>query len=573
MDPLGAKINHHSTYNNLNANEEYFSDKNDWVYQVDLKAKSGAAIYLTAKYNGSDRPLYASSGSPKAILTSSSSTNSYPITATYDFKTNNMLIAWHPGDDPQIADNLSGLPSVMVMRDHQGDAEQITFKGGSIAGTRVYGVMKFNKYTITNQSRSTHETLTPGLTEFERSLYWISFPFDVRLKDAFGFGEYGRHWIIEYYDGAGRAKNGWWVDSDANWKFVMNDSLEHGGHDKQGYILKANVGYVLGLDLFELYPTASVWNNSVEDVYLYFPSMTENVVINNSLPTSVVVPEHECTIERDDRNVKDCNWNVIGVPIFANDGTGLTIDNSVKFYYAWDSSTNELSAEPATATGIMKAMHSYMVQFAGTINWSTHTMTPVSVAARRADNAPIDNYMFRLDLKQGSSIADKAYIELSNDATTAFDINKDLTKMLKNGSANIYTLVAGKESNIQVSGNCLPLNTEQTTVVPVGVKIVADGDYTFSMPEGTNGIGVVLVDNVANTRTNLALTDYTITLEQGQVDDRFSLEISQILQTTTDVTSIGEGLEISGARKVMVDGMLYIIKDGKVFDARGARVQ
>ena len=108
----------------------------------------------------------------------------------------------------------------------------------------------------------------------------------------------------------------------------------------------------------------------------------------------------------------------------------------------------------------------------------------------------------------------------------------------------------------------------------VGVKIAADGEYTFSMPEGTNGVGVVLIDNIAGTRTNLALTNYTVNLTAGTYDERFILEISPIAQTPTDIESVaGEGSEISGARKMVVDGILYIVKDGKVFDARGNRIQ
>ena len=30
---------------------------------------------------------------------------------------------------------------------------------------------------------------------------------------------------------------------------------------------------------------------------------------------------------------------------------------------------------------------------------------------------------------------------------------------------------------------------------------------------------------------------------------------------------------MNGVRKVMVDGILYIVKDGQVFDARGNRIQ
>ena len=118
----------------------------------------------------------------------------------------------------------------------------------------------------------------------------------------------------------------------------------------------------------------------------------------------------------------------------------------------------------------------------------------------------------------------------------------------------------------------LPL-TEQTTVVPVGVKITADGDYTFAIPDGTEGIGITLIDNETGIRTSLTALEYTINLSAGDYADRFILEISPISQISTDVESISdEGLEIRGARKIMIDGLLYIVKDGKLFDAQGRRL-
>ena len=91
------------------------------------------------------------------------------------------------------------------------------------------------------------------------------------------------------------------------------------------------------------------------------------------------------------------------------------------------------------------------------------------------------------------------------------------------------------------------------------------------MPDGTHGVSVILIDNIAGTRTNLGLLDYTAYLEAGQTDGRFSLEIAPIQQMPTDIEAVSD--QHSAVRKVMIDGILYIVKDGKVFDARGAVVK
>jgi hypothetical protein len=172
---------------------------------------------------------------------------------------------------------------------------------------------------------------------------------------------------------------------------------------------------------------------------------------------------------------------------------------------------------------------------------------------------------------QNGEAVDQTFVKLSDNeaVTTGFEFNYDLSKEFNSGKANIYTLI-GTE---QAAGNVLPL-TDQTTVVPVGVKIAADGDYTFSMPDGTEGIGITLVDTETGIRTILSALDYTINLAAGTYDNRFFLEISPIMQTPTDVEEVtGDGLQVTGARKVIIDQKMYIIKDGKIYDAQGRQVK
>ena len=161
---------------------------------------------------------------------------------------------------------------------------------------------------------------------------------------------------------------------------------------------------------------------------------------------------------------------------------------------------------------------------------------------------------------------------MSNDenASANFVFGEDLTKEKNTKKANIYTLVEGY---IPVAGNTLPMSN-QTTIVPVGVSIKSTGDYTFSIPEGTDGVGVTLVDNETGVRTSLSALDYTVSLGAGTHDQRFTLEISPIQNTPTGIDEVpSDQVPSTKVRKVMIDGVLYIVRDGKIFDARGARVE
>jgi hypothetical protein len=424
--------------------------------------------------------------------------------------------------------------------------------------------------------------LSPLLSRYERDLFYVSFPFRVSMNEVFGFGTYGKHWIIEEYDGATRAAKGYWAESAPNWKFIW---------DRKGKFFEPNQGYIIALELDEMGEESDVWANGVQNVELYFPSYGTMGDITNAT-VNCTIPEHPCTINRSaeiggsgeplgpeyDRRVKDSHWNVISVPTYVNTND-LTFANTdwittadetnvgPNFLYEWNSADN--SVTPRSGKGYTyKAMHAYLVQYCGVITWTT-SVTPA--AAPRRNPKYRGNYEFRLEILQNDEAVDQTFVKLSDNeaVTTEFEFNYDLSKEFNKNRSNIYTLIGTEPA----AGNVLPL-TDQTTVVPVGVIAKTDGDYTFSIPDGTEGIGVTLIDNETGIRTSLSAVDYTINLSAGTYDDRFLLEISPIKHVATGIETVNEeGLATNGARKIMIDGLLYIVKDGKVFDAQGRQVK
>lgn len=567
-----------------------FNDNGNWVYQADVYARPGAPIKLTGYFNGATQYFKGTSGTSyttdaQHLLAGNGDPQHMRI--TYDFKTNRMMTAWMPSGSE--ITQLSLNADVMLIRQHQEEGASITIKKDGVKPEdnalsnvqTVYGVIQLNKSTLNDVT----------LSQYERDLFWISFPFDVHLSDVFGFGNYYEHWGIQYYDGKGRAKNGYWVDSKSNWKFFtpgMRDTT----------VLKANEGYVLAVDLDLLGNESSVWDNGVTSIYLYFPSTTTLGTIKNATSTTVDIDTtgYTCTIDRRvnkevantnlDRRVVDSHWHLIGAPSFAGAerSAGTSFDahdvpnidpanwatTDVPFVYDWDPTTNTLSPIK-TGTATFKAMHSYLTQYGKkTITWENVVVAvPASVAARQAKQQDFD---LTLHILRGANSNDQTFIRLTEneEVTDDFEFGYDLSKETNRSIANVWTVTT---DGTPAAGNSMPFGTE-TKVVPVGVKTPAADSYTFSMPEGTNGVSVVLVDNIMNTRTNLGLTDYTVYLEAGQFDGRFSLEIPVITQTPTNVETVtGDGLLVTGARKVMIDGVLYIVKDGEVFDARGNRVK
>ena len=570
-------------------NSIQFNDNENWIYETNVQVKTGAYVklygffhgtnfYFKGKNNSTFDGTKDGEGIPNAIqLITGNSDDLVSVRVIYDFKTDRLIAAMIP--EGVIDDQRAINADVMFIREHQGEIKQLTFSGsGNLSAIKTaYGVMRFNKWTLNNKSTATgHAPLASPASPYERSLFFVSFPFRVKLNEVFGFGTYGVHWIIQYYDGKARAENGMWAETGTYWKFVW---------DRKDFILEPNVGYLLTLDLDLLgEDNLDVWGVvENERAELFFPSYGTMPNITGA-DVTVELPDHTCSINRTvdandnptglpggndvrttyDRRIVDSHWNVMGVPTYANT-SAVAFDNDSwiseletsgepKFLYTWNAADNTLTATSSSGY-TFKAMHAYMVQYHGDVTWSAHSGSayPAPIVARRTYREKPRNLDFCLEIQQNAKMIDRTYIDLNEDEETSagFKFGEDMTKDFSGeDKTRIYSIIEG---DVVAAGN--------------------DGEYTFAMPEGTNGVGITLIDTEANVRTSLSALDYTVTLSAGEYTNRFFLEISPVQNTPTDIENGGLMNGENGVRKVMIDGILYIVRDGKMYDARGARVE
>ena len=550
----------------LKANEEIFTDISNWVYYADVQLVPNAGLKLTAKYM--DKVQYFIGQADiysNTILQGTDCTQKYLIRLLYDFKINELVSAYVPGGNNDIEAIQTNL---MLIRKGNNDASQLNFNTNNMKeeGQTAYGVIEFP-----------YELLNDGSKDiYQRSLYWISFPFDVNLQDAFGVGQYGVHWLIQEYDGARRAEEGLWAESDSFWKL----------HWDQNITLKAGFGYVIELDISKICTDfEATFNEAGDCIAIYFPSAQpisgDIVKYPENNDVSITIPAHQCTIPIRDtpygnRQIRDSHWNVIGVPSYVNAGADFSHsvytrpeERKLKFYYKWITYDNYVVADANndnTYNDNFQSMFAYMVQYEGNLTWKSvvNEKTPQGLAARQNSDTQKEHNL-RLELQQNGAELDRTFITLQeDDVTAAFDFNYDLCKV-NNGGANIYSLIATDTYPIQVAGNVLPV---ENNVIPVGVIIRTAGEYTFAMPEGTDGIVVELIDYQANTTTNLLFNDYTVSLPKGTFDNRFALSVKPD-KTATSLENIFNKATGDEVKKYIIDGVLYMQKDGVLYDAQG----
>ena len=549
----------------LKANEEIFRDNSNWIYYADVQMKPMAPVKVTAKYDGHTQYFIGKQDQTVSLLEGTGE-EKYLIRMLYDFKTNQLISAYVPGASPDVHAISTNL---MIIRQNNENATQLIFNNETPSDMikiptdrRAYGVIEFTKERLIDDTK---------LNEYARSLYWISFPFDVDVSKAICFGEYGKHWIIQEYNGERRAKEGLWLDSETFWDYKWDQNIT----------LEAGKGYVLALDVDQIASDGLFVLSGGRPIGIYFPS-TEYIstAITEQTQVSTTVPAHECTINRGtptgDRRIADSHWNVIGVPSYRNT-TGTyqfanieTKPEEVQYYYRWLGDFNKYQAEETTGTQNFQSTYAYMVQFAGQINWTNIfnvNGAPQALAARQSTDSE-QEHRLRLELHQNGNKADHTFVRLQDEdgVTNRFDFNHDLCKVI-NAGANIYSVITAEESPVEVAANVMPI---AETIIPVGIKITVAGEYTFRMPEGTDGIVVELIDYENNTRTNMLLDSYTVNLEKGTFDNRFALHVKPN-KTTTSLEDINTNS--NGVKKYLIDGILYMQKDGVLYDAQGKLVR
>ena len=430
--------------------------------------------------------------------------------------------------------------------------------------------------------------------------YPLAVPFETSVSsidyaDSYlaGFSTYGTHYGIKDYNGARRAVQG--PDQANNWSLVADDATLQPG---KGYIMTAVA--VKGEAIIRIPLTYNdAWTADGEKGTASYgepeAEHTKNVV---------AVTAHKGTAAT--ANKSNAGWNMLGVPFMScystneeamTDGTTtefingrLILTGDPSSPLAFDDTDENIYVNVPThdfseylQTEIDEATllpgWCFMVQIgtSGDLTFLTSAQaesssTPIYAPRRERAEMPVEKTGIILS---GGEASDKTTILVSDKYSAAdYEINADLEKLFGNG----YTLATYSLSGeTRLAYNAMS-TSDATAVIPIGYRAPAEGEYTFSINPRYAESGafsrVDLIDYETSTVTNLLYGPYTFESDRTQDDARFALNVVMAPQTPTDIESISdEGLEMSGAHKMIIDEKLYIILDGKMYDATGKVVK
>lgn len=563
-----------------------FIDLSDWVYEITATAvvtnkAAGVGVVVNANFNGQTQYLLGYQIDPETgeetvepkplfVLGTGTDLGEYTIRIIYDFKRNRLIAAWEP-DEKTYDESLNINADVMFISTEGSDVKQVVMgedvQGHSVELTslqKVMYVLELNRDDVTKSGT-----------------FWFALPFNCLVSDIMGVEGFGTKWRIMRYDGERRAQIGWFKETSTFWTAVgLNETL----HEGEGYLIQVQRNKL---------PWKEIAGKST--TRFYFPSAEDGFTMNSSgIDKTITYANHECTIiTPDDRRAQDSNWKLIG-PLSYNNVTVKTttpgsdgehsIDkhSPLQFLYTYDPTqeagkryiVQDVVGEKFT----LHSFHSYMVQFAGDITWSQYTQTetaPGVLAAMPRRSAMADNSFTQTTigmelLDANWNMMDKTFVRLDEKATSGFDQNLDLTKIMDSSKPQVYTIADG----IEYAGNSVALTVD---TVPVVVNVPNPGEFVITMPRANDDIEPMLYDAQLGITTPLNIQDYSVTLPAGKSEGRFFLVIGRksptITTTIENVNAADLNLPQSGTEKLMINGMLYILRDGCLYDAVGRKVK
>lgn len=389
-----------------------------------------------------------------------------------------------------------------------------------------------------------NDSIYLDLTIDKSNYYPFAVPFDVKVSDIrYADAElakaatYGTHYVVKTYDGALRATG----TSADNWVALAT-----------GETLTAGTGYII---------TAVPRSGDTRTVIRVPMAYT-----NGSTPrNTVAVTAYNNSGAAKENNI---GWNFIANPYMASfHAAQLTGIDNLLYAQVPEFDFSDYKAVLLKET-TLRPEWGFFVQVpeSGTLNFA---------AEGQKRNAPMlgnenaTSYI-TIYLNSENNLFDRLGLVINDRYTADYEIGADLERMF--GEA--YTLATYTVMNgVRLVFNALPLSEVEKSVA-IGFRAPEAGEYTFAIDPDQDTVGIKqieLYDGEADIVTNLLLSDYTFSVaEPTQSDTRFTIRIVFHSSVPSDVDDISGAPQ--GTNKIVRGGHLYILHNGKMYNATGCMI-
>lgn len=149
-----------------------------------------------------------------------------------------------------------------------------------------------------------------------------------------------------------------------------------------------------------------------------------------------------------------------------------------------------------------------------------------------------------------------------------YQIGKDLLKLRGTGThLLLYAIMPYGDLSV-----CATADSTAERQISIGCYFATNGKHILRLCNRADTerlAEVILVDNQADTQTDLLQENYTFTASQGESKDRFALRC--VFRQKATPTRIDTDSRVGVATKFLRSGQLFIVRQGGVYDALGRK--
>jgi hypothetical protein len=170
-----------------------------------------------------------------------------------------------------------------------------------------------------------------------------------------------------------------------------------------------------------------------------------------------------------------------------------------------------------------------------------------------------------------NEVSDRIIVRADEDKeVNEYTVGQDLVKM---GVSNLVPQMWIERYDAKLCINTLaPVN--DAAVYPLGIFAPQTGEYTISINEQVESDFMLYLTIDGRSVWNLTYAPYTTTIEKGTTN-RYGLKLvrnSNAPAVTTDIQDVLAGTQ-QAARKVLLDGQVYILRGNEMYSVDGRIVK
>lgn len=262
---------------------------------------------------------------------------------------------------------------------------------------------------------------------------------------------------------------------------------------------------------------------------------------------------------------ENSGWNCIGNGSF--NYAELVADGieKVQIYDHYTNSYNPISIEDK-AFIVGSTFFVQAVTDNSTITYSPQVRETM-YAPNRVVGREISEFLLHLTREGQNTYSDALYLSASEDAVNSYTAGRELSKF---GTSTKLAQIWADAYGLKLCDVEAPLVNDQA-IIPISLYAPATATYTLDAVQMPNDASLYLMYEGAVV-WNLSQSAYTLDLTRGTTTGYSLLMTAEAPSVTTGVDAVS-GEEAGQVEKIILNGKLYILRDGEMYDATGKKVK